>query len=185
MPSRRKPTGKPRGRRKGDITKRTKALRSIADKALFASDTPLEVMLENMRHYHKIANDLHKEIAERLEWLKNEETVEDVAEGINATVKMLGEMNNARMNSQKCAVEAAPYCHPRLAHVKFDGSMKHDLKEIAGTMSAQEAADSWSATLRSDSSVIDLVASEVPTDEDLNAPQRPVRLLEASAASGK
>jgi hypothetical protein len=40
------------GRKKGGINARTAALRNIADEALAAGITPLEVMLDNMRYYH-------------------------------------------------------------------------------------------------------------------------------------
>ena len=90
------------GRKPGSLNKRTVALRDISDEALFAGVLPLEVMLRNMRFYYKRARKL-----ERLLDKSDPAAADSICEQIG----------QARLMSQRCAVQAAPFIHPKLSPV--------------------------------------------------------------------
>ena len=98
------------GRKPGGLNQRTKALRAVAEKAIAEGVHPLEVMLDNMRFYHEKADVLQVAILDKV-------TAKGVLKGEDA-MKMLNEfreLGEFRMKAQSCAVDAAPYVHPRLS----------------------------------------------------------------------
>lgn len=111
------------GRPKGSVGQRTKALREIADRAIQEGVHPLEVMLDNMRFYHERMAVLQTAVVAKVSKvsLKSKEAMELLNE-----FKELGE---ARMKAQACAVDAAPYVHPRLSAVAADVNVTHKVEE--------------------------------------------------------
>lgn len=105
------------GRSKGALNKRTAALRAIADKAIETGITPLEVMLTNMRFY--VA-----EIEKLLASFHNGKT--SPAE-LPRILKTLVEF---RDKAQACAVDAAPYVHPKLASHTISGDPNAPLEVV-------------------------------------------------------
>lgn len=109
------------GRPKGAVTKRT---REVADKAIAEGTTPLEVMLENMRHFRQVALDAEA----TLEGLTvaeftgkiTAETPEDQFKALLAHVKKTA---GFRQMAQECARDAAAFIHPKLAAVQHTGDM--------------------------------------------------------------
>lgn len=102
-----KPEKHPGGRPAGSLGKRTLALRKISDDAIAAGITPLEVMLENMRFYHEKADVLQTAVVAKVskKKLSDEEAMKLLLE--------FQDMGANRLKAQACAVDAAPYCHPR------------------------------------------------------------------------
>ena len=101
------------GRKAGAATTRTRA---IADKAAETGILPLDVMLDNMRHFHKVALEAEA-VLERL-------TAEDFTgvklEPADQFKVLLAEVKKAaglRQMAQACARDAAAYMHPRLTAV--------------------------------------------------------------------
>jgi len=88
---RHKGTPKTGGRRKGSLNKTTAAMREIANKALAAGITPMELMLDNMRYFYSQALVADTEV-ERIE---------------------------LRTLAQACAKDVAPYVHPKLATIEY------------------------------------------------------------------
>ena len=103
------------GRPKGALALRT---RKIAEQAIATGSTPLEVMLENMRHFQTVANSAEQAIQQ----LNAEEFVDGTPE---AQFKhLLAEVKKAagfRQMAQECARDASPYTHPRLQAVQHSG----------------------------------------------------------------
>lgn len=95
------------GRPKGSQNRRTKALKEIADKAVAAGVTPLEVMLDNMRFA----------MAEAANAQQRYEAAVDPKERKEARGQVLG----YRGFAQDAAKEAAPFVHPKLAAVEVTG----------------------------------------------------------------
>lgn len=105
------------GRKIGALTERT---RLIAERAVTDGKAPLEVMLDNMRHFQQVALD-----------------AETVIEGMNADqVESLGESHEQRFKAllakvkaaaglrqmaHECARDAAGYMHPKLTAVSHTG----------------------------------------------------------------
>lgn len=154
-------------------------MRKISDEAMQAGVMPIEVMLSNMRFYYSEAGKLIVELQEKVEFIRSEEVVDDAADALREASRTFAKLKNTRMLAQQCAVEAAPYCHPRLANIRVNGSMKHEVGPVSEQMTPQEAQQSYLASLREDPMTLDLVATEV-ADEDLGLLGGPGRLPDAS-----
>lgn len=105
------------GRKLGAVTKRT---REIADRALAEGKAPLEVMLDNMRHFQQVALDAEAVI----EGIQEDElkslgsTHEQQFKALLAKVKQAAGL---RVMAHECARDAAPFMHARLQAVEVTG----------------------------------------------------------------
>jgi len=109
------------GRPKGAVTKRT---REVAERALAEGKTPLEVMLDNMRHFQQVALDAEA----TLEGLTVEEftgriTAETPEEQFKALLAQVKKTAGFRQMAQECARDAAPFIHAKLSAVQHSGDM--------------------------------------------------------------
>lgn len=107
------------GRPSGAVTKRT---REVAEKAVASGQTPLEVMVANMRHFQQVALDAEA-VLEGLTVAEftgkvTAETPEDQFKALLAQVKKTA---GFRQLAQDCARDAAPYMHPKLNSVSHTG----------------------------------------------------------------
>lgn len=105
------------GRKPGSLTKRT---REVAERAMEQGKTPLEVLLENMRHFQKVAHD-----AETVIEAMTEDQVQSLGEsheerfkGLLAKVKAAAGL---RQLANEAAKDAAPFMHARLSSVEIQG----------------------------------------------------------------
>lgn len=114
------------GRPAGAVTQRT---REVAERALATGMTPLDVMLDNMRHFQQVALDAE----ETLEGLTAEEmsdqvppdaSPEDQFKFLLAQVKKTVGLRQA---AQDAARDAAPYVHAKLAAVNVSGKVDGEL----------------------------------------------------------
>lgn len=109
------------GRPTGALTERTRA---FAERALAEGKAPLDVMLDNMRHFQQVALDAEA----TLEGLTHDEfigaltstTPEDQFKALLAQVKKTA---GFRQLAQDCARDAAPFIHAKLASVEHKGSL--------------------------------------------------------------
>ena len=96
--------------------------RAVAEKAAATGQTPLEVMLDNMRHFQKVAIDAETVIeamaADDLETLGESSEVQFKA--MLAKVKAAAGL---RQMAHECARDAAAYMHPRLAAINHTGEV--------------------------------------------------------------
>jgi hypothetical protein len=100
------------GRKLGSANKKSVA---IARAAMEKGITPIEVMADNMRFWHEKVGLL----ARRFEtMLRNFEQMSE--EDSKEAQRILGQMLMARDRSQQCAVDAAPYYHPKLASIDLN-----------------------------------------------------------------
>lgn len=107
----------------------TKLTRAIADKAIAEGHSPLEVMLDNMRHFQRVAHDAEAILAGL--------TAEEFAGAKGANLKpdeqfklLLAEVKKAagfRQMAQECARDASPYMHPRLSTVQHQGDQDNPI----------------------------------------------------------
>jgi hypothetical protein len=136
------------GRPAGSVTKRT---REIADQALAEGKSPLEVMLENMRHFQQVALDAESVLAGL--------TVEEIGGkdmSPEEQFKMLmAKAKNAagfRQMAQECARDAAPFIHAKLASVTIGGdeespvTLIHKIERIIVENSADTDSEDLQAT---------------------------------------
>ena len=118
------------GRPKGALTKRTQ---EIAAKAAKEGKTPLEVMLENMRHFHDVALDAEATLrglsaGEFSEQVPANATPEDQFKFLLAQVKKTA---GYRQMAQDAASDAAPYMHPKLAAIQHTGEDGGPIQHVA------------------------------------------------------
>ena len=116
------------GRPAGAITKRT---REVAEKALASGQSPLDVMLDNMRHFQKVALDAEAV----LEGLTVAEftgsvTANTPEEQFKALLAQVKKTAGFRQLAQECARDAAAYMHPKLTAVAHSGPDGGALKVI-------------------------------------------------------
>lgn len=137
------------GRKPGSQTKKTQI---IAEQARDAGVTPIDVMLGNMRYYHDRAEDFDK----KLEQIAEVMTPQQIAAGgeqVMNVLRLVAKIGEFRMKAQECAVDAAPYVHPRLAALAIkveSGNSKRPSTEITKAMSPQLAAEAYQALLAED-----------------------------------
>lgn len=121
------------GRKAGAITKRT---REVAERALATGMSPLDVMLDNMRHFQQVALDAEATLegmtaGEFSEQVPEDASPEDQFKFLLAQVKKTVGLRQA---AQDAARDAAPYIHPKLTAVdmrgKVDGEMTVTFKTI-------------------------------------------------------
>ncbi|RVH27881.1 hypothetical protein [Sinorhizobium meliloti] len=108
------------GRPAGAITKRT---REVAERALATGMSPLDVMLDNMRHFQQVALDAEATLEgmtadEFSEQVSPNASPEDQFKFLLAQVKKTA---GFRQMAQDAARDAAPYVHPKLASVEHSG----------------------------------------------------------------
>lgn len=108
------------GRKQGALTIRT---REVAERAQKEGVTPLDVMLENMLHFRKVALDAEATLegltaSEFSEQMPSNASPEEQFKFLLAQVKKTA---GFRQLSQDAARDAAPYVHPKLASVEHSG----------------------------------------------------------------
>jgi hypothetical protein len=114
------------GRKLGAVTKRT---REVADRALAEGKTPLEVMLDNMRHFQQVALDAEATIegltAEEI--TGTEMTPEEQFKSLLAQVKKAAGL---RVMAHECARDAAPFMHAKLSSVTMAGDPENPIETV-------------------------------------------------------
>lgn len=79
--------------------------------------TPLDIMIENMRHAHAQAEQAEAELTE--------DRIAELAHSENPFKAILDEVKKAlnyRKVAQQCAADVAPYVHPKLAAIEHSGN---------------------------------------------------------------
>lgn len=134
------------GRPAGAITKRT---REVAERALAEGKAPLEVMLDNMRHFQQVALDAEAMLegltADEFAGTVTDKTPEEQFKALLAQVKKAA---GFREMAQECARDAAPYMHPKLSAIEHTGANGGPI-EVRATKEQRDAA--VSAALRANS----------------------------------
>lgn len=106
--------------------------------------SPLDLMLDNMYFWHDHA----KNVGQTLEVMLEEAKAlppEERNESLEKMKPLLQSFLAARENSQKCAVDAAPYVHPRLASIQFKkpGGDKKIITAELGTIAGDKEDRSY------------------------------------------
>lgn len=101
------------GRPKGSFGRKMQVIRAAANNALRPGKSPLDIMIKNMLHYDEAADKLMHEIVHALHFSKKKV---DPMELLDKLAKLGG----LRMDAQKCAVDAAPFVHSKLATMQLN-----------------------------------------------------------------
>jgi hypothetical protein len=107
------------GRKAGAVTKRT---REIADRALAEGKAPLEVMLDNMRHFQQVALDAEA-VIEAMDEDQAKALGQTHEEQFKALLAKVKQAAGLRVMANECARDAAPYMHPKLSAVQHSGAI--------------------------------------------------------------
>lgn len=132
------------GRKAGALTKRT---RETAERALAEGLSPLDIMLQNMRHFQQVAMDAEA----TLEGLTAEEITGQAATPDDQFKLLLAKAKQAaglRQMATECARDAAPYIHPKLSAISHSGPDGGPVKIELSTKEQRDAA--VAAALRAD-----------------------------------
>lgn len=95
----------------------TRLTRRRADELCEEGETPLDVMVQNMLFWHHHVGEVTKQLRALV---IDPEDKEQVAEAL----KLMREMLASRENSQRCAVDAAPYCHAKFLGISWKAPPK-------------------------------------------------------------
>lgn len=109
------------GRKLGSLTKRT---RETAERALATGKSPLDVMLDNMRHFQQVALDAEATLAGLTVKEFMGVSPATPAEQFKVLLAQVKQAAGFRQMAHECARDAAAYVHPKLnsiAHTGKDG----------------------------------------------------------------
>jgi hypothetical protein len=115
---------------------------SIARQEKVAAEgiTPLDVMLENMRHFHKVASDAEA-VLEGLTYEEFSGRSVSPEEQFKALLAEVKKAAGLRQIAQECARDAASYVHPRLAAINHTGDIT--TRYVAEVPAVATDTDSW------------------------------------------
>jgi hypothetical protein len=96
--------------------------------AILADDiTPFQVMIENMRHWRKLAISSEAALAQMshkdVKGMKPEDAFDYI---LNEVKRVAG----FRDRAEECAQHAAPYCHPKISTVTHQGDQDNPISHI-------------------------------------------------------
>ncbi len=112
---------------KGGETQNKQLARIESHRIASSPNAPLKVMLRNMMFWVEHANTIQAQVERMLPQITeaiiaakgNADALDAVNEMMEKAKTLTREFLTARHNSQTCAVDAAPYIHPKLASVSF------------------------------------------------------------------
>lgn len=132
-----------------------KKTRLTADRLARTKDTPLDVMIENMLFWRNQAHNLHAILQEKIEMLHPPAGAPDPQQAESDLQKIVAQIEEvgkhflaARENSQKCAVDAAPYVNARIAPTKLEGSTSAAARLISSADDDQDAMAAYLDSLK-------------------------------------
>lgn len=130
------------GRKVGSLTERT---RQVAERALAEGTVPLDVMLDNMRHFQQVALDAEA----ILEGLTAEEYTGENLKPEDQFKVLLAEVKKAagfRLMAQECARDAASYMHAKLTAVQHSGHVSISHEEALDELDDEPGTDDQAKT---------------------------------------
>jgi hypothetical protein len=125
---------------------------------------PINVMLRNMWWWDELANNLGTVLMKNSEDLKFAKNDEEKFEALKTFNDNLEKFFRARDKAQDCAVDAAPYFHARLQHVKVDASMNVTPSKVARDAPDEKFVEGY-ATLVNQSYRVDIDDSDSPVTD--------------------
>lgn len=124
--------GKKGGRPTGALQKMSQAkARELASK----DETPLDVMIDNMLFWRRKAAELTAVAEEKVKLINSSNDPEAIGKLLGDFTKTARQMLAAREESQKCAVDAAPYVHPKFTSI----SVKNQITNVKIQMAVAAA----------------------------------------------
>jgi hypothetical protein len=119
----------------------------MATEIVEAGESPLDFMHENLMFWWKASNSFGEKLADMLIAAEKRESPPSLAQRIEAT-ELLKNFLNSRDKAQACAVDAAPYFHPRLQSIAIKAQIAVEVQKILGEMTPAQAAEAYASTIR-------------------------------------
>jgi hypothetical protein len=116
-PAQARESGKRGGRPKGIGGALAKITEYKARELAAKNKTPLDVMIKNMHWWESRSEELTQLVEEKVKKVSAAEADKELAEALKEFNRAQDSMTKARDKSQSCAVDAAPYVHPRHASI--------------------------------------------------------------------
>lgn len=113
------------------------AISKVRAHAIIASgNAPLDVMLRNMHFWDDQVIDLQAKFETMVASLQSRfESGEELdANEIKQANSLMKNLMAARVNSQSCAVDAAPYVHPRLAQIQMKAPPSKEVVKVTAAL---------------------------------------------------
>jgi hypothetical protein len=123
-----------------------KLTRKKADELAAANKTPLDVMIDNMNFWRERAAELTDIMQKKLNELAampitNEDERKIFVKEMRDFNKIAAHMIAARDKSQSCAVDAAPYVHPKLTSISMKPNSPSVRIQMALAVAVTQALD--------------------------------------------
>lgn len=135
------------GPKPGSANGVTRIARKMADELVERGESPLDFMHENLMFWWKASNTFGEKLAALLISAEEDEDPPSL-ELRREAVDLLKNFVNARDKAQACAVDAAPYCHPRLQSIAFKPNLTEDVEKVLDGMTISQAAEAYGSTIR-------------------------------------
>ena len=121
------------GRKPGSTNRKTREIAErVAEASLAGIElSPLEVMLENMYHFRKVALDAEATLLAMSQQQLEGEAGEDPEDQFKYMMAKVKTTLGLRMSAQECAKDASPYIHPRLANVDIKATVSTHVAALA------------------------------------------------------
>ncbi len=104
---------------------------------------PLATMLKNMERFDDEADGIYTQLKSVIENAKPPEKAprKEHEAFFDKVLELMSKMRECRLDAQKCAVDAAPFVHPKLASVAHTISSAVEKRKAESEMSEEESAD--------------------------------------------
>jgi hypothetical protein len=120
------------------------AIRNMSEAAMKrVKKVPLETMLKNMERFDEEADGLYSKLSNLIENGKPSSKAprREQLEFFDKVMSLMGKMRECRLDAQRCATDAAPYMHQRLAAVQHTVSNDTIKAKPESDMTDEEMAD--------------------------------------------
>jgi hypothetical protein len=127
------------GRPPGSVHKRLLGVREITSDIIKSGKVPLRVMINNMLYYDEQAGYLEEQFADAMKDFHGKFS----EAGFIKALELFSQISDTRMKSQRCAVDAAPFIHPRLSQMTMDVNTTHHPRDLPADAPIEAAREDF------------------------------------------
>lgn len=109
--------------------------------------TPLEVMVKNMRWWDDSAEGLLRQLLQ----MGDQVASFDDADLLREFFKIIEKVGIYRDKAEECAVDAAPYMHPKLASIVLKGDKDNPIEHTIAGSDLKQLASIYATSLKQES----------------------------------
>lgn len=129
--------GRPPGTK--TVVKRLQSIRQVTEDIVRDGKLPLRLMIKNMCFYDEKATYIEEQFHDAMA-----DNVKRFSEkGFLRALELFTQLGDMRMKGQKCAVDAAPFLHPRLSAIEMQVHHSEKPKDLPADDEAQHFRDDF------------------------------------------